>query len=508
MNYADTSVEIGLGILDNKVIYVHSDRALVLEADSGELIEEYEFDSTAVAIYGIENGFAVVTMNGEWYFLKFGEEKWGSSKLFVDNIQKVKRNGTNYYIQRMDEPGTVIKYEYEISDSNFEELYAKKHSVDGWIELAENGYVVYWKDEKLIIVDGNNEKETEIALGDRFDYSILGFSDNCRKLIVLNEKKEGQCVLLSIDVENGNMKEHEMDAGDSYFMIDVSARLFDQKMYYIVENDNVKVYCMDTETGEETLCGECDLDKEDLYESVEYNSLSVNKYQDYGIFFTSAYLDNEKYNQQRWMVILDLNKGTIIKKDVTEYGLNPDEFLNDEEKAIAWCNTSDRVALRDEQKIVVLDIKGNKISEIELGEQEVESFAFATDDRYLLTMDNMNDNIICEYDIESGEELHRIETESLASASFTIWERINGSEMVLYSKTDNRKAAILDTNPKTFGIVYYVENCSNYSANEDCFYIVRHDWLGDDTLQIGRFKRYTTEKIIEKGQEFVGQRTQ
>lgn len=480
-----------LPLANGTILYHAGNAGSIYDCETGEVIENHHLtdsiidasdnDGDGVPLYVVRSGATVMPTT-----LGSGSKGVASIDRFTDKLDEVHVNGAYYTHQTYSHD--IISYGVNVCDEDWTKFTnceatdspSSSHYLDDDVLalLYDNG-----DGTDLAILDPNDKTyKTTITLSDTvapYRFKILG-TYNKVLYVVYNEYISGNTAdylkLVSYNLVTKETEEKELT--DNYTPMDICCGLVDNKIAYFLTEDykSCGIYLLDLDTGKE--------------EVIPIEGLELTYCKSLQFFDNShlAYFigdtDDKNY-------IIDLEN-----KKSFEIAL-PEDWSGT--TSIAVTSKGDKIAFSNDEVIIVKNIEGELLGEIDCEHVPPLGMTFYDDP-------NQGETLLVAY--SNGSLARYMSNDCTYIATSDLSTYANDSSEATF-KFDQENGCLYVTMDKLVDIIdlnsWYettvIEACLGHHIPTDTF--ITSSYSDSKERYIGYFKHYTTEDLINKAQNII-----
>ena len=468
----------------NAVAYYCANKSVIYDVKTGKVLYDHNVNEPIVEISDVdEDGVpSFVTENGclGFAYETNGNDSVALTKFFMDNIvNAIIDNGIYVQKEGSDE---VVYYGTNVYDKNWKELKEgiTLQNFYGDCYMDENVLAIMQdikesEDKKKLLIFDLNESgkmiEAEVDLESGYLYEILGAWEG--KIYIAfsgNESVE----LISVDIKSGEVERKTVY--DKYVSISCNCSMRDGKFIftYHTGTDMLDVMYYDIKTEESEIFK--------VPEDSGFPHVSPEKYGEH-IYYSSS----EDY-------IIDVANGKNMKVELPE-GWNGT-------KKLATNSKEDLFAISDDSSIVLVDVNGKEICQVD--HPEVKSLGMYFYSKY---GEGENEVLLVFYDDGSLGRYSPIDGSQVGMSETSTYYGLNTSAKFAESNDKSQlyifyedRMNIIDT--ASWMEITTVDSCLGYHKASDRF--ITYASPDADESKIGYFNRYSNDELIAKARGIVG----
>lgn len=485
----------------------------VLDAFTGACLKRFEMPAPVIDTRLDEegNGFSCVMYNGEMGRGRFSSASWISAKYWDSNLKKAWQADNAYYIQN-SLSSSIIKYQSGVTDGIWTPFDGENHA-DNLIEaslfqggcftlLSYQEELLYGNIKQSKSMEKKNLRELLLPLfppetkEEDIRIRMLGSSEDGSCLYLEGRAFQGEGKLLTFYPESCTLDISDYPADFSEKLDSYQDPVFNGQ-YLLGFWDSPGLFSL--EPPKETGCRLVLWDpKQNIIDSLPIFP-EATYFSDQQIFAdpdTPYCLVLLRTEDRMEAIIVEPDTRTVknaaasaAKRLFETAGENRfSQYLT------AWNADGTLAAVSNRNVLLLINRDGDLIGEIELPKSRIESMKFTPDGKNLLV-------------VSGGKDLYRYDTVSLTLEGKTELYYDSFLDTYAWNFTDNGQL-FLSVNScmnlistENWGVYAYVPHCLGYIADADSFCI--YDYVSNG-YSIGCARRYTTEALIQKGYEILG----
>ena len=506
------------------------DNILIIDSSDGTILKKGEAPGLLVSVEYLKDSIACVTRNGDFYLVELRQDEGDCSfEVFPSSIDNAKikfggKAGKGILINR-SKSVTMFKHNSDdcFNDGSWKSIDVEDVNVQEDVKIDKNKYllndsliddnvIVFLFDDCLLY--SNADSKPKLKCIDLKEYvnddyanngfkSILGVLSNQHILIASDLSKsystEEPIPIVEIDLESEKVQKYEIS--ESSELDSVSSigdfHLIDDTLFY------VKTKHEDGLSGNHhlILCNNTYGDKELKHIDL---GLINNKFFGEDVLIDPEkkmaaiflYSNGESASEHHIVVkIVDLLNGTYadLKLD------NKSNIYNLEaECALHVKDGSTLLAIAEDHSISIWNENGERIGDISISEGQVKGMHFFEDGSLAYCVDTGKTLDLIQCGKDYSKALHRLQIPvTTYSDEITDWVLLSDHYLACIFKRGG--AAIIDSEQWQF--IAFVPGAHGYQNKFDRFICKQYE--GDEP-QFGYRKRYTTESLIAKAKEVLG----
>ena len=479
----DSDVPAGSDFLklgNGNILYYEGDIGKVWNKDTGKVIEENKLNDTIVDASDVDGDGEPMyvtrggtTANPGTFMDAYGMQYFDRFSSDLIDARLLKHFFTLQYLSK-----DIICYDIKTYDDEWnqiEDMPAYKHGSDKYYMDDDILAVLVEEGEgtKMILVDPQNKTYLgDVVLGEdtpKYSYTILGAYEG---KVYLTYDDYKSISLVTVDIESKEAKTDVLNA--DYHISAPMCALNDGKIIYMdnFDYETVKVKTYDLSSGEET-------DNDISYERIDEIRYFAEAEKCYLISDVDMILDTRDFSVTTFEATAELN-GT---------------------KDVAINSAGDKVAVTDNDRIIIMNMKGEILSDISRQGVEPNGITFhetEKDGEFLLV--NFKTGTLVRYNPDTGENLG---TTDIAAYSMSF---ANGN----FEFDDEKDLLFVNTgylmdvvDAKSWLQLCYIENCFGYNKKTDSFLTYGFTRSQDESY-VGWFKHYSIDDLIAKAKNHLG----
>ena len=514
------------------LVFTFSDRAVLIDRQTGKVIRDYEFSDIIVGTKYGRNGIQVVCMDGHFAIAAYTMDIVLDRKTFLDNASTVEFNGDDLYIQNaatmFEEDYTIRKYVQNKADDNYEELY--QTDSNNWdlytICQTPNGTrVVLTLDRKICLWDEQTGKAWIQEIPEWYnyyaDFDLIGTSSDGTRVYWENNDGTGWIQsddFFVIDLISGEIKMLEQPA-QPYDRIAVQDILLSNNTFYFTaeswEPDNswltpdaIHVFQWDLESGALTQLYTENLSKWNTTNTKSESCSDLELQIDENLqrlYFSvdlSFYRDETYIKQPCRMICLDLKTGeaSSIALDFpfTE-GADQRRFSSD--VVFCWNEDGTQAVIANGTEFYVADANGVRYYDTPMGRELVHVQYWKDENTLLLTT---SDAEILQWDLETETCQYQLDLNQYADISpvydFSLACTMIDHQTMLFQDTED--SILLDLSGETPKVKACITDCCGYNPDGSYFYTNSGTWSSEN-VSIGKYPYYSLEDLIDRANQIL-----
>lgn len=493
-------------------LFAYSDKSILVDLETGKLIQHYSLQSPFVRINCYDGGFTTINHDGSLNCIDYGETTQYPAHPFIgEDIVKAYQSDNNFYIQKdyWDNEMKIQKYISGRYDYSYESIFekdggsyfsGKTNSTDN-----KNGNSVIWFEDHnyVYFLNGTEQSYLKYPRPDDFSGSVI-FSDGEMAYWVPYETYYQSLRELSLYVQNlstGEIRRQSIPLVNDLFTLDgnmlVTKILPNGDKFVIiaeqieVENGKKAVYCWN-------------LNDNSLVELYNYVSPELSS----GIL--ESYIESVDGSAYLYMVThceyypvelirLNLQNCEAIRISIEPFVRENDDQINDIH--FHWNSDGTQVIFGYSRYLFVINKDGELAWSASPHEGIFEVF-FSPDDKdaYVCTLDGF----ILRYRIADGVCTNRFHFGEVDSELISLveWMFLSETELLTIIGTEG---ILLDISGETISLKYIIPDCIGYDKSLGKFFVSNIRQIGNEKTAIGTFPLYTTEDLINKANKLLNE---
>lgn len=470
-----------------------SNKCLLLESRTGEVLAEYELPATILNTQLKEDAVTWVLDSGEFAARRFASNNTSALSVLVGNIDKAVKTDTPFFVVSRDSSGAdnILMYTSVPADPNWKQLEGE--AVLGyWESQARNEqyYVYLTKDTSNYHLTFNVVDTQKLACTASVDLQekatgvkacLAGIRDGEALVLRSGYSKEARNELLCFPLDGGEPTETTLQS--PYDAVWAKWYEQEQKLFYLT---GYELRCVDLTLGEETVIPITNQGKTlDSFFSKNFTSNPVSPE-----LFLLAQLDGGTDYRPYALNLLtgELNEPAVGEADTLAF-------------YAVYSPDSEQAAVPGEDCVQLLDRSGNEICRIPSDGRSAAGVFFLRGGTQLGILYS-NQELIC-YDSTTGAAVEKTVLYDLGTL-YLSWNQVEWQELgdgrgILLLHNSSPKAFIIDLEDWDF--CAQIDNCLTCLPEQDCFLTGRSI---DGRTVLGSIHRYSLPDLLTMARELLG----